>query len=157
VRRFRHQGQTKLTDVVVRKIATTAPVFVEDDSFLAANTDWATKFALPSPLLIAVRYWHEDYSRDAYPTMQHFLDRLAEILAAEAQAIAATGIDIVQIDDPALAYFCDRRLTTLGDSHDERLRREWNIERQFPDALGAINRVAEGLRAEVHLHCCHSV
>src|SRR6516164_7036925 len=32
-----------------------------------------------------------------------------------------------------------------------------NEIRQFPLALAAINRVTEGLRAEVHLHCCHSV
>src|SRR5439155_7675746 len=59
--------------------------------------------------------------------------------------------------DPALTYFCDRQLLTGGASHDERLRRNWDVERQFPEALAAINRVAEGLRAEVHLHCCHSV
>src|SRR5262249_24895389 len=43
------------------------------------------------------------------------------------------------------------------DTHDERLRREWNADRQFPGALAAINRITEGLKAEVHLHCCHSV
>jgi 5-methyltetrahydropteroyltriglutamate--homocysteine methyltransferase len=44
-----------------------------------------------------------------------------------------------------------------GEMHDECLKRDWDIDRQFPRALAAINRVAEGLRAEVHLHCCHSV
>ena len=67
-----------------------------------------TKFALPSPFLIAVRYWHEDYSRDAYPTFEHFLEHLAEVLAREAATLAEVGIDIVQIDDPALTYFCDQ-------------------------------------------------
>jgi 5-methyltetrahydropteroyltriglutamate--homocysteine methyltransferase len=43
------------------------------------------------------------------------------------------------------------------DIHDERLRRAWDVERQFPEAVAAIDRVAEGLAAEVHLHCCHSV
>src|SRR5206468_2663511 len=32
-----------------------------------------------------------------------------------------------------------------------------DADRQFPQALAAINRIADGLRAEVHLHCCHSV
>jgi 5-methyltetrahydropteroyltriglutamate--homocysteine methyltransferase len=67
------------------------------------------------------------------------------------------GIDIIQIDDPALTYFCDRRLTSGGYIHDERLRRNWDIDRQFPQALAAINRITEGIEAEVHLHCCHSV
>jgi 5-methyltetrahydropteroyltriglutamate--homocysteine methyltransferase len=156
-RRFTHQGEQKLTEVVVRRMEAAEPVFAEDARFLVANTDRVTKFALPSPFLIAVRYWHEDYSRDAYPTLQHFLDHLAEILAREARALVDAGVDIVQLDDPALTYFCDRRLTSGGDIHDERLRRTWDIDRQFPEALAAINRVADGLKAEVHLHCCHSV
>ncbi|MCI0456880.1 MAG: cobalamin-independent methionine synthase II family protein [Gemmataceae bacterium] len=156
-RRFSHQGETKLTEVVVRRMAATEPVFVEDARFLVANTDRVTKFALPSPFLIAVRYWHEDHSSAAYPTLEHFLDHLAEILAREAKAVVAAGIDIVQLDDPALTYFCDRQLLAGAATHDERLKRAWDIDRQFPQALAAINRVAEGLRAEVHLHCCHSV
>ena len=156
-RKYEHQGETKHTDVVVRRMAAIEPVFAADARFLARNTDRCTKFALPSPFLIAVRYWHENYSRDAYPTMEHFMDHLAEILAREAKALVEAGIDIVQLDDPALTYFCDRRLMSGADTHDERLRRDWDIDRQFPQALSAINRVVEGLAAEVHLHCCHSV
>jgi 5-methyltetrahydropteroyltriglutamate--homocysteine methyltransferase len=155
-RRYSHQGEAKLTEVVVRRMAANEPVFAEDARFLVAHTDGVTKFALPSPFLIAVRYWHEDYSTDAYPTFQHFLGHLAEVLAREARALVEAGIDIVQLDDPALTYFCDRRLMA-GETHDDRLRRAWDTDRQFPEAVAAVNRVAEGLRAEVHLHCCHSV
>jgi len=158
-RRYSHQGETKLTEVVVRRMTAEESVFREDARFLRAHTDHVTKFALPSPFLIAVRYWHEDHSREAYPTVQHFLEHLAKILSREAQALVEVGIDIVQLDDPALTYFCDRRLTegAADDIHDERLRRTWNVDRQLPEAIAAINRIAEGLRAEVHLHCCHSV
>jgi 5-methyltetrahydropteroyltriglutamate--homocysteine methyltransferase len=156
-RRYQHQGETKLTEVVVRRMQAAGPVFADDASFLVASTDRLTKFALPSPFLIAVRYWHEDHSRDAYPTVQHFLDHLADVLAREAAALVEAGIDVVQVDDPALTYFCDRQLMSGEDVHDERLRRGWDVERQFPEALAAINRVVDGLRAEVHLHCCHSV
>jgi len=157
IRKFEHQGEIKFTEVVVRRMNVAEPVFAADARFLVEHTDRVTKFALPSPFLIAVRYWHEDYSRDAYPTLEHFLDHLSEIIAREAQAVVAAGIDVVQLDDPALTYFCDRRLTAGEETHDERLRREWNADRQFPAALGAINRIAEGLQADVHLHCCHSV
>ena len=156
-RSYTHQGETKTTEVAVRRMTATEPVFAEDARFLVENTDRVTKFALPSPFLIAVRYWHEDYSREAYPTLEHFLEHLAEILAREARALVEAGIDVVQIDDPALTYYCDRELMAGAQSHDERLRRDWDVGRQFPLALAAINRVAEGLRAEVHLHCCHSV
>jgi 5-methyltetrahydropteroyltriglutamate--homocysteine methyltransferase len=155
-RRYSHQGETKLTEVVVRRMAAHEPVFAEDARFLVAHTDRVTKFALPSPFLIAVRYWHADYSTNAYPTFEHFLGHLAEVLAREARALVEAGIDIVQLDDPALTYFCDRRLMA-GETHDDRLRRAWDVGRQFPEAVAAVNRVVEGLRAEVHLHCCHSV
>lgn len=156
-RKFEHQGEVKMTDVVVRRMNDTALVFAADAQFLVENTDRCTKFALPSPFLIAVRYWHEAYSREAYPTLEHFLEHLAEIIAREAEAVVAAGVDVVQLDDPALTYFCDRRLAAGEETHDERLRREWNADRQFPAALAAINRITAGLKAEVHLHCCHSV
>jgi len=156
-RKFTHQGETKLTDVVVQRMSAADPVFAADARFLARHTQRVTKFALPSPFLIAVRYWHADYSDQAYPTFRHFLEHLADILRREALALVEAGIDIVQIDDPALAYFCDPRLIAGEDIHDERLRRAWDIDGQLPEAVAAINHVVAGLKAEVHLHCCHSV
>jgi 5-methyltetrahydropteroyltriglutamate--homocysteine methyltransferase len=156
-RRYQHQGEIKYTEVVVRRIESCEPVFAADARFLAAHTDRVTKFALPSPFLIAMRYWHEENSRDAYPTPQHFMDHLVEILSAEARALAEVGIDIVQIDDPALTYYCDRALVSGQSSHDERLRRDWNAEKEIPQAVQAINAIADGLAAQTHLHCCHSV
>lgn len=156
-RRYTHQGEVKHTDVVVRRIPAPEPVFAEDAAFLVRHTDRVTKFALPSPFLIAVRYWHPDHSADAYPTLEHFLEHLTEILAAEAQALVKVGIDIVQLDDPALVYFCDTDLMAGAGSHDERLRRAWNPEKELPLAVEAINRILGGLRAETQLHCCHSV
>lgn len=156
-RKYDHQGETKLTDVVVRRIPGSEPVFAEDAAFLAAHTDRIRKFALPSPFLIGMRYWHPDYSRDAYPTVEHFIEHLSEMLAREARALVQAGIDIVQIDDPALAYYCDAQLMAGTSSHDERLRRDWNPDRELPLAVNAINRIVDGLQAEAHLHCCHSV
>ncbi|MBI2190516.1 MAG: cobalamin-independent methionine synthase II family protein [Planctomycetes bacterium] len=156
-RRYQHQGETKTADVVVRRMDAGDLVFIRDGEFLAASTDRCTKFALPSPFLIVVRYWHEDHSRGAYPTREHFLEHLTEIMAREARALVQAGIDIIQIDDPALTYFCDRQLMAGETTHDERLRQAWDPDVQFPRALEAIDRIAEGLAAEVHLHCCHSV
>ncbi len=158
-RKFEHQGEIRLTEVVVHRMTAGEPVFARDAGFLARHASRFTKFALPSPFLIAIRYWHEDYSRDAYPTVQHFMNHLAEILAREARAIAEAGIDVVQVDDPALTYFCDRRLMAGEITHDERLRRQWDIDREVPEAIAAINQVLEGLppHVELQLHCCHSV
>ncbi len=155
--RYEHQGEVKYRRVIVRRLELREPVFARDAAFLRANTTRCTKFALPSPFLIAIRYWNAEHSAGAYPTYEHFMEHLAEALAREAQALAAAGIDIVQLDDPALTYFCDRKLMAGEGSHDQRLRRNWDTERQFPLAVAAINRIVQGLNAEVHLHCCHSV
>jgi 5-methyltetrahydropteroyltriglutamate--homocysteine methyltransferase len=156
-RRYEHQGEEKTTFVVVGQMNWDKPVYADDARFLVENTDRVTKYSLPSPFLIATRYWHADHSREAYPTPEDFIDHLAEVMAAEARALVEVGIDIVQIDDPALTYFCDRELMAGQGSHDERLRREWEPDRQIPRAVEAINRITEGLAAEVQLHCCHSV
>lgn len=156
-RKFEHQGEIKHTTVVTGKMQRRDPLFVKDASFLVDHTDRCTKYALPSPFLIAIRKWHEDYSTDAYPTIEHYMEHLTELLAAEALALAQCGVDIVQLDDPALTYFCDRQLTGEGQTHDDRLKREWDIERQAPAAIAAVNQIAADLPVEVHLHCCHSV
>ena len=157
IRPFEHQGETKFSTVVTGRMQGGNPLFVEDAGFLVEHTDRCTKYALPAPFLIAIRKWHEDYSRDAYPTMEHYMEHVTELLAVEAKALAQAGVDIIQLDDPALTYLCDRQLTGTGDTHDDRLRREWDIERQAPAALDAINRITAELPVEVHLHCCHSV
>ena len=157
IRPFMHQGEEKFTHVVTGRMDRTDPLFVEEAAFLVKHTDRCTKFALPSPFLIAIRKWHADYSTGAYPTMEHYMEHVTEHLALEAQALVQTGVDIIQLDDPALTYFCDRRLTGEGRTHDDRLRREWDIERQAPEAIASINRIASGLPVEVQLHCCHSV
>lgn len=154
--KIEHQGEIMTHDVVVRRIDAKEPVFHADAEFLAQNTDRVTKFALPSPFLIATRYWHEDYSKEAYATRLDFMQHLAEILAGEAQALEQAGIDIIQLDDPALTYFCDEKMLS-GNTHDDRLRQKWEPEKQIPDAIDCINTIVSGLQAEVHLHCCHSV
>ncbi|MDA2939042.1 cobalamin-independent methionine synthase II family protein, partial [Acidobacteria bacterium AH-259-A15] len=157
IRPFEHAGERKYHLVATGKMQANEPVFVNDARFLVKHTDRVTKFALPSPFLVGIRYWQEDFSKDAYPTAQHFMEHLTEILASECKALEQAGIDIIQLDDPALTYFCDRKLTDMGQTHDDRLRRRWDADKQIPEAVGYINTILEGLNAEVHLHCCHSV
>jgi len=157
VRPYEHAGEKKFHRVVTGRMQAPEPVFVRDAEFLVGHTDRVCKFALPSPFLVGIRYWHEDYSRQAYPTVQHFMEHFTAILAAEAKALAGVGIDIVQLDDPALTYFCDQRLMHQGETHDDRLRQRWDPDRQVAEAVGYINTIFEDLDAETHLHCCHSV
>lgn len=45
-RKYQHQGETKVTDVVVRPMASASSVFARDGRFLVEQTDRCTKFAL---------------------------------------------------------------------------------------------------------------
>ncbi len=157
VRPFTHQGEVKMTNVATHRMRQGDPVFARDAEFLVKHTDRCTKFALPSPFLVGVRLWHPDYSAEAYPTMQHLMQHMAQLLHLEAEALAGAGVDIIQLDDPAMTYFCDRRLMESGDTHDDRLRQQWDIDKQMPEAIGYINQIFEGISTETHLHCCHSV
>jgi 5-methyltetrahydropteroyltriglutamate--homocysteine methyltransferase len=157
IRRYEHAGEKKLLMVATGRMQAGEPVFARDAQFLARQTRRVRKFALPSPFLIGIRYWHQDFSRHAYATVQHFMEHLTSILATEAKALVEAGIDIVQLDDPALTYFCDRRLMSEGETMDDRLRRAWDPDTQVAEAVSYINAIFEGLPAETHLHCCHSV
>ena len=94
---------------IMAKAATAAEAPVSSYQQLAnLFADWRT-FNHP-----AIVHGRPDYSAAAYPTFEHFLDHLTQILAAEAKALANVGVDVIQLDDPALTYFCDRRLTSVG-------------------------------------------
>ena len=82
VRPYRHAGEATLAYVVGRRIRTALPVSNKDAEFLVRPTTRLSKFAPPSPLLIAIRYWHPDFSRDSYPVIQY----LSRILRREADA-----------------------------------------------------------------------
>lgn len=157
VRPFRHQGETKYTMVVTDKMSHSKPVFSGDAAFLVSKTEKITKFALPSPFLIGIRYWDERFSKSAYPTREAFMEHLALILRREAESLVSEGIDIIQLDDPALTYFCDRRILAGEHIHDERLHKEWKPDKEVPLAVELLNTILDGLEAETHLHCCHSV
>ena len=44
----------------------------------------------------------------------------------------------MQIDDPALTYYCDRRLMSGEQSHDERLQRDWDPDKDACLTCGGV-------------------
>lgn len=156
VRPFQHHGQTKLTWVCNGRIRHRKPVFTRDAKFLVKHARHATKFALPSPFLVAMRLWDAKFTTPFYPTLEDLMNDVADTLAVEARSLDAIGVDVIQLDDPALTYYCDEEFVK-GLGHDSRINMSRGISERVPAAVAAINRITKGLRAEVHLHCCHSV
>jgi 5-methyltetrahydropteroyltriglutamate--homocysteine methyltransferase len=82
---------------VVSAIRRVAPIEVERARFLKAHTTRRTKITLPGPFTLAQQAKNEYYSDAEEMTMA-----FAEAVNAEARDLAATGIDVIQFDEPWL-------------------------------------------------------
>src|SRR5262249_7301718 len=101
-----------------------------DEAQLArAHTARKLKFTLPGPMTIV------DTVADA-----HYGDRVkmafafADLLNAEARALQADGVDVIQFDEPAFTVYMDAV-------------KEW--------AIAALNRAIDGLSCTTAVHICY--
>ena len=106
---FEHRRTVRIRDrydadvpVVVGPVARRGPIFVEDARFLRAETDRRVKYTLPGPMTMV------DTLYDAhYRSREKLAWAFAGILNEEARAIAATGVDVIQFDEPAFNVYFD--------------------------------------------------
>lgn len=114
---------------VVGAVSRAHPVFVEDAKLLRAQTDRPIKWALPGPMTMI-----DTLSDRHYGSREQLAWEFATILNQEARELEAAGVDIIQFDEPAFNVFFDDV-------------RDWGI--------AALERAAEGLRAETVVHICY--
>jgi 5-methyltetrahydropteroyltriglutamate--homocysteine methyltransferase len=115
--------------VVVGPVARRHPVFVDDAAFLKSATDRKVKYTLPGPMTMV------DTLYDAhYKSRKKLAWAFAEILNEEARAIEATGVDVIQFDEPAFNVYFDEV-------------RDWGI--------AALERAAQGLACATAVHICY--
>nr|WP_255479841.1 methionine synthase [Quadrisphaera sp. RL12-1S] len=114
---------------VVGPVSRERPVFVEDAAFLRSLTDRPVKWALPGPMTMVDTLYDGHYR-----SREKLAWEFAAILNAEARELEAAGVDVIQFDEPAFNVF-----------HDE--VRDWGV--------AALERAAEGLRAETVVHICY--
>jgi len=115
--------------VVIGAVARRHPVYVDDAAFLRSQAAGAVKFTLPGPMTMV------DTLYDAhYGSREKLALAFAEILNEEARAIAATGVDVIQFDEPAFNVYFDEV-------------RDWGI--------AALERAAEGLACTTAVHICY--
>jgi 5-methyltetrahydropteroyltriglutamate--homocysteine methyltransferase len=114
---------------VVGPVARKRPIYVDDAAFLRAQTTRRVKYTLPGPLTMV------DTLFDAhYGSRERLAFAFAEILNAEARAIEATGVDVIQFDEPAFNVYFDE-------------------VRDF--AMRALERAAAGLACKTAVHICY--
>jgi 5-methyltetrahydropteroyltriglutamate--homocysteine methyltransferase len=80
---------------VVGKIRRTAPVERRDAEFLVRHATRATKITVPGPFTLAQQMQNEFYADEAELAMD-----LAVAVNEELRELKATGVDVVQIDEP---------------------------------------------------------
>jgi 5-methyltetrahydropteroyltriglutamate--homocysteine methyltransferase len=133
---FQHKRTVRIRDrydadvpVVAGPVARTRPIFVEDARFVRGETRNKVKFTLPGPMTMV------DTLYDAhYRSREKLAWAFAEILNDEALAIEATGIDVIQFDEPAFNVYFDEV-------------RDWGI--------AALERAARGLTCDTAVHICY--
>ena len=114
---------------VVSAVSRPKSVFVEDAKFLRQQTTQPIKWALPGPMTMI------DTLYDAhYKSREKLAWEFAKILNEEAKELEATGVDIIQFDEPAFNVFFDE----VND---------WGV--------ATLERAIEGLKCETAVHICY--
>ncbi len=115
--------------VVVGPVARMHPIYVDDAHFLRGQTGRRVKFTLPGPMTMVDTLYD-----DHYRSREKLAWAFAEILNEEALAIEATGVDVIQFDEPACNVYFDEV-------------RDWGI--------AALERAAQGLKCRTAVHICY--
>jgi 5-methyltetrahydropteroyltriglutamate--homocysteine methyltransferase len=105
------------------------PIHRDEAQFLRAATGSRIKFTMPGPMTVV------DTIHDAYYGSRAKLGlAIASLINEEARELAAVGVDVIQLDEPAFNVYMDEV-------------RDWGIE--------ALNRAVEGLPCRTVVHICY--
>src|SRR5437899_6928148 len=133
---FQHKRSVRIRNryeadvpVVVGAVARNHPVYVHDAHFLVSQTARKVKFTLPGPMTMVDTLYD-----DHYGSREKLAWAFAEILNEEARAIEATGVAVIQFDEPAFNVYFDEV-------------RDWGV--------ATLERAAEGLRCATAVHICY--
>jgi len=115
--------------MVVGPVSRRHPIYVDDARFLREETDRKVKYTLPGPMTMVDTLYDGHYK-----SREKLAWAFAEILNEEALAIEATGVDVIQFDEPAFNVYFDEV-------------RDWGV--------AALERAAQGLRCTTAVHICY--
>ena len=114
---------------VVGPVHRRGPAHADEVRFARAHTTRPLKFTIPGPMTIVDTLADEHY-RDRRRLALDF----ARVVNEEARELAALGVDVIQLDEPAFNVYLDEV-------------REWGIE--------ALNRAVEGVGCRTAIHICY--
>ncbi len=119
----------------------------EELTYLRGRTTRIPKITLTSPSLYA-NLWSPDVSRDAYPTLDGFLEDVVAIMCDEVRELARLGATYLQLDAPHYPLLIDPATRAFYESQG------WTLERWLDRGIELDNAViaaAPGVTFGFHL------
>jgi 5-methyltetrahydropteroyltriglutamate--homocysteine methyltransferase len=114
---------------VTGPIARRAPVHLDEVRWARAHTDRRLKFTMPGPMTIV-----DTLADEHYRDRPRLAFAFARVINEEARELAAAGLDVLQLDEPAFNVYMDEVAA-------------WGIE--------ALHRATEGLTCTTAVHICY--
>jgi 5-methyltetrahydropteroyltriglutamate--homocysteine methyltransferase len=119
---------------VVGKLRRRRHLSVEEFVYARGRTDKIIKVTLPSPSLYA-NLWSPELSVEAYPTLDLFLEDVAEILRGEVEELARLGAEYIQLDAPHYPLLLDPKTRAFYE------QRGWDLDRWLSRGIELDNYV----------------
>ena len=119
---------------VVGKLWRKRHLSVEEFVYARGRTERTVKVTLPSPSMYA-NLWSPELSTGAYPTLDLFLEDVAEILREEVDELARLGAQYIQLDAPHYPLLLDPKTREFYE------RRGWDLDRWLSRGIELDNHV----------------
>jgi 5-methyltetrahydropteroyltriglutamate--homocysteine methyltransferase len=122
---------------VVGKLRRRRSLSAEEFVYARARTGRTVKVTLPSPSLYA-NLWSPELSREAYPTLDDFLEDVAEVLSEEVDELVRLGATYIQLDAPHYPLLLDEKTRAFYEG------RGWDFDRWMSRGVELDNHVMGG-------------
>ena len=143
---------SSVTGIVTSKLRQIRRLTAHELAFLKAHSPGAIKMTLPSATQFPAIAYKRGVTDQVYPNHSALLWDIVGIMKAEVAALAADGVQYIQIDAPRYSYYMDPKWR-------EHIRKEIGLDPDaaLDEAVRADNATLEGARrpgVTVAMHLC---
>ena len=135
---------------VTRRLQVERDIVGDEYSFLKANANARAKYTIPAPSWSRI-FWHPEYSTDAYPTSDDFIEDIARLTREHiVDRLVELGCDYIQLDAPNYAqWHIDPDNRAVFEEHGHDMAHELVADAELD------NMVFEGLTGVTRaMHMC---
>src|SRR5581483_634969 len=137
--------------VITEKLRVNRDIVADEYGFLVKHTRARTKYCFPAPSFHRT-YWDAQHSRDAYPTVEAFLEAVRDYIRREViDPAISLGCDYIQLDAPNYGQtYTDPEVRAVFEREGHDLERELAFDAELD------NSVFAGLPSEITraIHVC---